>query len=251
MIDLFRDRYEAHDHSLRVLELIYCYDSFMDSITTVADMGCGQGMDIKWWAENYSRDEPPLPRNYVCYAVDKDISQIDKSEMPKNVNYIEGNFETITLPRKMDMVWSHNSFQYAVDPVGTLRNWNKNMEPNGMLALTVPQMTSYVNNRLVTRSHNGVFFNHNVLTLLYMLGVTGFDCKDMYVYKVKNNPWIHIVTYKTGAPLEDPTKVTWSDLVEQDLVNDSIKKSVEKFGYARQEDLIFPWVDKNFYFVED
>jgi hypothetical protein len=250
-MDLFKNRYDSHDHSLRILDLVYCYDSFMDSVTTVCDMGCGAGMDIKWWAECESRDDPPIKRNYICYGVDKDGSVVDGAMLPPNVTVLVDNFETVITPRKIDIMWSHDSFQYAMNPLQTLQNWNKNMNTNGMLVLSLPQLTGYFNNRLVTRSYNHVFYNHNVLTMLYMLGVTGFDAKDLYVYKVKGDPWINIVTYKTGEIMESPDKVTWYDLIEKDMVHESIVKSMTKFNYIRQEDLIFSWVDQNFYLVED
>ena len=47
----FKNAYESHDHSLDVLNLLYGYDSFLDSLTTIADMGCGVGYDSQWWAQ--------------------------------------------------------------------------------------------------------------------------------------------------------------------------------------------------------
>ena len=35
----FRNAYESHEHSLQVLDLIYGYDSFLDSLSRVADFG--------------------------------------------------------------------------------------------------------------------------------------------------------------------------------------------------------------------
>jgi len=42
-------------HSLPILETIRQYDTFLESLKNVADMGCGTGEDIAWWAtlENY------------------------------------------------------------------------------------------------------------------------------------------------------------------------------------------------------
>ena len=59
-------------HSLKVLNQLYEYDSFMDSLKNVADMGCGTGEDINWWATLTTRDDPPEPHNYNCFAVDID-----------------------------------------------------------------------------------------------------------------------------------------------------------------------------------
>ena len=59
----FRNAYDSHEHSLEVLNLLYCYDSFLDNLSVIADMGCGAGFDASWWATLETRDEPPEPRN--------------------------------------------------------------------------------------------------------------------------------------------------------------------------------------------
>jgi hypothetical protein len=74
---LFKNAYESHVHSRETLDILYGYDSFLDSLEVITDMGCGRGMDINWWATLETRDDPPEPRNYLCYAVDKDVSNID------------------------------------------------------------------------------------------------------------------------------------------------------------------------------
>ena len=51
-MDRFNNAHQSHEHSLKVLELVSKYDDFMDSLTSVADMGCGEGLDINWWARN-------------------------------------------------------------------------------------------------------------------------------------------------------------------------------------------------------
>ena len=48
-MELFRNGLESHAHSLDFLELIMRYDSFLDSVTTVADFGRGLGYDVQWW----------------------------------------------------------------------------------------------------------------------------------------------------------------------------------------------------------
>ena len=46
----FKNAYASHDHSRGILDLIYGYDSFLDSLSIVADFGCGAGLDAEWWA---------------------------------------------------------------------------------------------------------------------------------------------------------------------------------------------------------
>lgn len=249
-MDNFRDKYESHDHSLRVMELISLYDSFMDSLTVIADMGCGSGLDINWWATAMTRDDPPVPYNYTCYAVDKDFSQLT-DDLPDNVIKIQGNFEEKLLPRTVDVMWSHDSFQYALNPLQTLKNWNEQMSLNGMLVLVVPQTSNYQYNRHVNRVYDGCFFQYNVCNLMYMLAVNGFDCKDSYMYKAPNDPWVHLAVYKTDIAPMDPATTRWYDLAEKGLLHESLVASINKHGHLRQEDIILPWLDKDWYFVKD
>ena len=89
----FKHQLESHQHSRETLDVLYGYDSFLDSLEVVADMGCGSGLDINWWATLETRDDPPEPRNYVCYAVDKKI-QIDPAiQALPNLVVLEKNFE--------------------------------------------------------------------------------------------------------------------------------------------------------------
>ena len=114
----FRSAQESHEHSLTILETIYGYDSFLDSLEVVADMGCGSGLDLDWFARLETRDEPPEPRNYVCYGVDRDVRAFnaDTANLP-NVQLVEADMESFLLPRKLDLVWCHDSFQYALNPL--------------------------------------------------------------------------------------------------------------------------------------
>jgi hypothetical protein len=247
----FKNPLESHEHSRDVLDMLYQYDSFMDSIKVVADMGCGAGLDVNWWATLYTRDDPPEPHNYIVYAVDRDTSRIESEVLEnKNVIPIEGNFEQRLIPRQVDLVWSHDSFQYAVNPLGTLRTWSETMNVNGMLVLNVPIAQTYAYDRLQTRSFSGCYYNHNICTLMYMLAVNGFDCRDCYIYMAANYAWIHMAVYKSMEPL-DPAHTSWFDLADLNLVNDSVMNSLNKYGHVRQEELIFTWLDKDWRFAKN
>ena len=71
---LFKNSEASYQHSQFIKDLVYQYDSFLDSLEVIADFGCGEGLDVEWWATLETRDEPPEPRNYLCYAVDKNIT---------------------------------------------------------------------------------------------------------------------------------------------------------------------------------
>lgn len=248
----FKNAEASHEHSLQTLELLYQYDDFMDSIRTVADIGCGSGLDTEWWATRETRDDPPEPHNYSCYAIDINPSLVeDRVRELNNVRVIEKHFEDFMMPYPIDMIWCHDAFQYAMNPLATLRCWNKLMSVNGMMVLTVPQMQSYQYNRVVTRSISGCYYHYNACNLIYMLAVNGFDCRDSYVLKEANDPWLSIAVYKSDVEPMDPATTSWFDLATSGLLNDSVLESLNRYGHVRQEELLFKWFDKDFYFVKD
>ena len=248
---MFKNAQESHQHSRDVLDMLYQYDTFMDSIEVVADMGCGAGLDIDWFARLTTRDDPPEPHNYVCYAVDRNINQIESDVLKnKNVVVLPGDFTDIFIPRKLDLVWSHDSFQFSINPLKTLSHWNHMMNINGMLVLNVPIHTTYSYDRLQTRSFSGAFFTYNICNMMYMLATCGFDCRDCYIYAAPNYGWIHFCVYKNYEPL-DPAATTWFDLAEKGLISDSAMQSLNKWGHVRQEDLMFTWLDKDWRFARN
>ena len=244
----FKNHYESHAHSLQTLTAIYEFDTFLDSLEVIADMGCGTGLDALWWATLTTRDDPPEPHNYVSYAIDKDIRRIDPrlSEI-KKLRVVEADFETVRLPRTVDLMWCHDAFQYAINPLATLRHWNSLMTADGMLILTIDQSISSDYNRLVQRADSYCYYNHNICSLIYMLAVNGFDCKDAYVLKNVNDPWLHMAVYKSSVEPMDPATTSWFDLAEKELLHDSVVDSITRWGHLRQEDIIYPWFDKDWH----
>jgi len=242
----------GQSNSQETLNLLYEYDSFLDSIEVVADMGCGNGQDLEWWATLMTRDDPPEPHNYLCYAIDKNIKQLDASVLENtNIVAIEGNFETRLIPRQVDLIWCYNSFQYVTNPLGTLKVWNETMNVNGMLVLTVPQFQSYEYNRLKTRSISGCYYHYNICNLMYMLAVNGFDCRDCYFDMKENDPWIKAAVYKSEHAPMDPATTTWFDLADKHLVNDSVIQSLNKYSQVVQEELLFTWLDRDWRYAKN
>jgi len=248
---LFKNPDESHEHSRKTLDLIYKYDDYLDSLTVVADMGCGAGFDAKWWATLQTRDDPPEFHNYIVYAVDQNIQQIDPSILAlPNVHPIEGNFEERVIPRQVDLLWAHDVFQYSLNPLKCLQTWKSSMNVNGMLILSVPQTTYYKNNRLTIANHSGQYYSYNILNLMYMLALSGFDCRDAYFYRKRETPWLYAAVYATEhEPLD--SGATWYDLAERNLINDSVVASVNKYGHARIEDIVVAWLDRDFYTITD
>ena len=195
----FKNAQESHNHSREVLDILYQYDSFLDSLQVIADFGCGAGLDTQWWANLWTRDDPPEPRNYTCCAVDQNLSRVKKETSNlSNVHMFEDDFETsAVLPVPADLIWSHDAFQYVINPLQTLKLWNQQMNVNGMLILVFPQAAHYEYNRPQNLSWSGCYYNHNIVNLMYMLAVNGFDCRDAYFKKTENNPWLYAAVYKS------------------------------------------------------
>jgi trans-aconitate methyltransferase len=253
-MSLFKNSEASYQHTEFIRDLLYQYDSFLDSLEVVADFGCGEGLDLEWWATLETRDDPPEPRNYLCYAVDQNTKQIQKNvtSLP-NVRIIEANLEDPDrfIPRQIDLVWCHDVFQYITNPVYTLCRWNEMISVNGMLVMSIPQAVHYEHNRLNNNSYNGWYFNHNVVNLMYMLAVNGFDCRDAYFYKDMNDMWLHVAVYKSEIAPMNPQTTTWHDLINANLVNESVRQCVERYGYVKQEEILTTWLDKDYYRIKE
>ena len=238
-------------HSLKILNQLREYDSFLDSLRTIADMGCGTGEDIHWWATLETRDDPPKPYNYNCFAVDNNPSQLSKVPKLPNIHKLEKDFNGSTIfPVKIDLMWAHDSLQYSTNPLQTLAVWNHLMNVNGMLIICVPQHSGVEHNKYYSRTHNGCYFHYTPTNLIYMLAVNGFDCRDAYLLKQFNDPWLHMAVYKSDISPMDPATTTWHDLVEKNLLNPTVVESINRHGHLRQEEIVYPWLDKENYFVD-
>ena len=250
----FRNAEASHAHSKEVLEVLHGYDSFLDSLKYVADFGCGAGLDTQWWANLMTRDDPPEPRNYTVYSVDKNLSRIAQSaaSLP-NVYTFQEDIDNAghIIPRPVDFIWCHDVFQYITNPLASLKLWNEQMNVNGMLMLMFPQATHYAYNRYQAHSYNGSYYNHNIVNLMYMLAVNGFDCRDAYFLKEENDPWLYAAVYKSNIAPMDPKTTSWYDLADAGLLNDSVVDCVNRFGYVKQEEIITAWLDKDFHFPKE
>jgi hypothetical protein len=237
-------------HALKVLNQLREYDSFLNSLHTIVDMGCGTGEDITWWATLETRDDPPVPYNYKCFAIDQDATKLAQIPSLTNIHSFNRTFDEMCIPIQVDLIWAHDSLQYSINPINTLKLWNAQMNVNGMLILSIPQHSGITDDTYYSRTHSGCYYNFTVTNLIYMLAVNGFDCNDAYVLKEFNDPWIHIAVYKSTVDPMDPATTSWSDLIKLNLLNPSVVKSIEQHGYLRQEDIEYPWLDKQTHRIE-
>ena len=234
---------ESHEQSLFTLNELYKHDDLMDSIRSVADVGCGTGLDIKWWAECQSRDDDPIPHNYKCYAVDLNPKLNYKT--PKNLHVLKKDFTKAPfLPIKVDLIWSHDSLGYVRDPYQTLCTWNEQMTNGGMLVVITPQTHNIEYNRIHINQFPGHLYSFNIINLVFMMACAGFDCKDGLYYKGQHDPWLHAVVYKSKHKPMDPLKTTWHELREKKLLPQSFDESIQRFNYVKnQPHLILRWIN--------
>ena len=237
-------------HSLKILNALYEYDSFLDSLKSIVDMGCGTGEDILWWANLTTRDDPPRPHDYHCFAVDNDPVKLAQIPDLPNIRKLETDFNKHCLPRFVDLILAHDCLQYSVNPLETLKMWNKQMNTNGMLLISVPQHSGVGDNRFYSRGYSGCFYHYTPVNLIYMLAVNGFDCRDAYLLKQFNDPWINMAIYKSDIPPMDPATTSWYDLIDAGLLHPSIVNSINTNGFLKQEDIVMPWLDRENYFVD-
>jgi SAM-dependent methyltransferase len=238
-------------HSLSVLELIQQYDTFLEGIKHVADMGCGAGEDIQWWATLTNNNPIPEPYNFNCFAVDKDASKLAQIPIRKNLHKVNEAFDKQYLfPVQIELMLAHDSLQYSTNPLHTLKMWNEYMKTNGMLILSVPQHTGIAYDQQYSRGYNGCYIHYNPIMLIYMLAVNGFDCRDAYLLKKFQEPWIDMVVYKSDVLPMNPDTTTWFDLIDKELLHPSMVNSLNANGYLKQEEIVMPWLDKELYFID-
>ena len=242
----FKNADESHDHSLLTLNQLYEYDDFMRSIKTMADIGCGQGLDLKWWATRTTRDDDATPLDIACTGIDI-VDRVPVAQHHANIVYQRTNFEDTIYPptEKFDVLWCHDSFQYAINPLKTLANWHDIASPGAMLALVVPQTTNIHRRDLDFSQVDGVYHHYTIVNLIHMLAVTGWDCKGGFFKKSSSDNWLHAVVYKSSHAPADPATVRWYDLVEKGLLPDTADTAINAKGYLEQKDLVLPWLDKS------
>lgn len=228
--------------STEVLELLDQKSSFMESLSVVADMGCGKGADAAWWADR--KDENGKSRRLVVFAVDKSI-QLDNHNRRQNVRIVKEDFSNTTIAKnKVDVLWCHNAFQYATDPVKTLRHWYDIMSENGLLYIAIPQ-TNYIDDlsRWQMVNPTGCFWPHNIVSLIYLLAACGFDCKDGHFKQRRHDQMIYLCAYKSPNKPMNLDEASLYKLDELNMLPDTISKCIEKHGAIRHEFLRLPWFD--------
>ena len=237
---------ESHAHSRQTLEALYEYDEFMESVGIMADLGCGKGLDLEWWATRTSRDEQRRPLNIRCIGVDQ-AEQLEMAQRYPNIQYQSQDFRTPLLRQKrsFDVMWCHDAFQYVIDPFSTLALWRSCLAKDGMLILILPQSTNMEYRTQAFDQRDYCYHNWTLVSLIHVLAVSGFDCAGGFFRKNTTDPWLHAVVYRSEIGAQDPATTSWYHLAEQGLLPESAADSINRHGYLRQRDLVLPWLDRS------
>ena len=235
---------DSHGHSLQVLEALYEYDDFMASIQTLADLGCGVGDDLAWWATRTTRDDDPQPLNIQCTGIDL-AEHLPMAKKHANIQYQSADFEAaISAPDSgFDILWCHDAFQYCVNPVQTLSQWWHMTSPGGMLAISVPQTVVQHHRQLAYYLPSGCLYHHTMVSVIQMLAMAGWDCRAGFFRQALADPWIHAVVYKSTHPPQAPKTTGWHELSALGLLPESADRSIYAHGHLRQQDLVLTWLD--------
>jgi hypothetical protein len=163
-----------------------------------------------------------------------------------NIIYQNADFEDlnkISKREQFDILWSHDSFQYAINPIATLSNWWRMANPGAMLVLIVPQTTNIYRHRLSITQESGCYYHHSLVSLIHMLAIAGWDCRSGFFLKEEKNSWLHAIVYKSDQAPKDPKTTSWYDLLETKLLPESAEHCINAHGYLAEQDLILPWLD--------
>ena len=165
-----------------------------------------------------------------------------------NLVYQKTDFESGIVPpkdTKFDLLWSHDSFQYAIDPLKTLRHWRDIANNDAMLIMILPQTFDLEYRQLSVTQSNGCYYHHSLVSLIHMLALSGWDCSSGFFLKRHADPWLHAAVYKSQHEPMDPRTATWYDLADRGLLPKSAADCVQKRGYLDQKDLLLPWLDQS------
>jgi SAM-dependent methyltransferase len=243
----FRNPEESHAHSLETLNEFYEHDDFMASIDTLIDLGCGSGLDLEWWATRTTRDDTPQPLDIKCTGLDM-LDSLPIARQYPNINYQYNDFEKqIYTPKKKkyDVLWCHDSFQYAINPLETLKLWWSIAEPGAMLAIVLPQTTNIEHRKLSFTQPEGCYYHYSIVNLIHMLAVSGWDCRSGFFKKSPDTPWLHAVVYKSEQSPMNP-KTSWYQLSDLGLLPKTASDSIQRHGHVVQSELVLPWLDSSF-----
>jgi len=233
---------DSHAHSLETLNALMQYQEFMESIENMIDVGCGKDpKDLVWWANAHILDDngTKIPLNIDCTGIDL-LPELKMSTGLKNLNYLQQDFEEVFSKQQFDLLWCHDSFQYATNPMQTLQNWWHMLNEGAMINIQLPTNINIEYNKLSCSQPSFTYFNHTIDSMIHMLAVCGFDCSDGFFQE--QGKWLKVIAYKSDHEPMDPRTTSWYDLAEKELLPASAVNHINKYGFVKREGLLTKWI---------
>lgn len=247
---IFASELDSHQHSLDTLNHLNSHYDFKISVGSVLDVGCAlELMDLRYWAnltDELNINDPNKPLNINCVG----LSNLDiPKPTEKNIKFKKQDFNTGhgfgEFKTQFDVVWCHDVMQYSWNPIWFLNNINQVMSDGAMLYLCVPSTVNVLYNKFTSYTPSHCYNTFTITQILYLLALNGFEIKDFHIKKEPFVDIIEAVTYKNTEPLDYNT--TWYDLLEKDLLSDSMAEIVQRNGYLSNQGLISKWLDGTVY----
>ncbi|MDB4378545.1 class I SAM-dependent methyltransferase [bacterium] len=239
---LQNNRSASHSHSLDILWTLAQFHDFMESIDSVIDVGCGDGHDALWWATATDMDEDnPRPLNINVTALDKENSIDSNYELPKNLTFKQGDLYTTEFENRFDVVWSHNILHSTNDPLKFLHKMNEFCTDGGMLGLSFPATSNMFygdpDYRVYREAPHGITMIH----LIYMLVLSGFNCREGYFTKQPGTNIISAIVYKDTDEVFGHGEKPLSEYSE--LLPVSCQQQLNKYNYLTNKGLLLDWIN--------
>ncbi len=247
----FTSQQLAHDHSVKnILTDIYKHDEFMESISSMVDLGYqSEALDLQWWADAKTNDDTHTPLGIKCIGV----NILDKLKVKhKGISFQRQDVQEFNQNKKpFDVLWCYDVLQYLTNPYRALANWWHVASQDAMMIIAVPQTTNVEFNMLEYNAQMNHKHHFTMPMLIYMLAVNGWDCKSGFFKKDIGDPWMYAIVYRSDVEPMDPAITNLYNLAEEtDLLPESAVKSIHKYGMLRQRDLLLPWLDKSNMWME-
>lgn len=231
---------QSRMHSEAFLNLLYQYPTMMESIDNVIDVGCGQGFSSWWWANVDDGDEDkPLPLEIDVTAIDKE-NLFEEEYKHENIEFIQSDIFDYE-DKTFDVVWAHSVLHQTGNPLKFLHKMNQLCNLGGMMCLTMP---TTINNfygapdyRVYSHATNSI----TIVDLIHMLVLSGFNCNEGYFIKQPNSNIINALVYKDSEKLYDYGDQQLYEYT--DLLPDSCKKQLDRYGYITNKNLQLYWID--------
>jgi SAM-dependent methyltransferase len=235
--------------SVPVLSLLGEHHDFMESLSSVALMEDATGEDAAWFADYQSDVNDKSTKLNIKLSVYGKQNRIRNANKRPKMTFVNCDIAaTGTAAESYDLIWAKNCLNTTVNPIETLRHWWSLLKEDGMLCLSVPQ-TAFIDDlsRWQIYGYSGQYYSWNLVNLIQMLAVNGFDCRDAHFKQTRHDPHIWAAVYKSSHKPLDPTTTNWYQLQEAGLTPASLDKCIQSFGYVKHEFLKVEWLDHTVY----